>query len=631
MQSSRSENFSDFNIDEISLKNSSELKTLLETEINPETKNKIREELSKRVTIYIWKGESSSLVSIAKRRMGHAALETHTGGEQGQGVYVSLWPDANCANKISDCNKKCSHFHSRSQDVRFLNKQPEEIFLYGLNIEAINKLFLLANRTNEKGELIELEWHWIDRLRYRTFIGFSLTKKTTSCSGLVYHFLEKAGINKISQERVHSALFQWIVFSGAFLFFFSSLYYSYAIAKKGGNAILQYTHLNYSVKYGPIKNKNFTFKKGIITGIQNSLRGISDSLAGKQYQNHLSYNANEKIDVLRLKFQIAILQMESKKIDIESTMRNKKLLEFRLKNTNELVELIIPILQDRKRIQDAEIEYVLIKEAQINQKFNNLKIQVEKECPKNIWEENELNRSLSELSDQCRVLLLHKNKLETEMEELKPRGLHIEESIMGFEKQLSDLLSERDDIVSKINNLPQNTDLIKKLNKLNLKKEQLIHNLKNISSDNTVLSPNLNQSLFYLGIGTGEILATLIWLGIGVGFFAASKMLFPSLPVENPSKNFELSIGASVLSHIGSPLFAYLFLSLGGLLGSTLFSWQYSRNLYNSLRPNDLYDLLKKIKNPSASSMSMFGLFSKKNNYPENAAKNLTFTQPGFN
>ena len=547
-------NFVEINIADISSKKSGELKNILNRSIDENIKQKIMEELSKRVTIYTW-NVSNIFYSLRSKEFGHVALQTHTGGDHNQGHYISFWPNADCSKRLSNCNKLCSHFHSLAQDTNYYYRSPDhEIWLYDLNIAEINTLFERARQTNAKGELIDLSWDWRDRLHYRTFIGFSLTKDTTSCSGLVYYFLEKAGLNHISKKHIHGTPFQMVVFSASLAFSFLFVFFLYRMASRGSEFVYAYSRKRLYLN----QNHKYPFAKGLMEGVKNAGFSFLNRCEGKENSHSIGdpYKSEKTIALenrlehmeTKLKYTKAI----GNKIDIESHCKINETKVFNI--------LIKYTLDDRKC--DGKLRQ--IKNSELNTEIKESQIQMV------ISQKNTLLLKLYE--DLC-----YQQKIQNDnFQQLKNINEQLETIQLQLEN-LSDVISER---------------------------------------KNLLVTSTRNQPLYILGFGLGEILISLlIFIGI-TGLFKwidskGTSDLLRSIP--NHSLNvMSFSIGRSLLDHIGSPLIVYAGISLGGLLTTAIISWQHSKMLYNSRRPSDVYTLLKNIKKekPYEISTSQTGMFA---------------------
>ena len=137
------------------------------------------------VTVYTRKEGASSVGINSDLDLGHSALRTWSGGENGTGIYVSFYPGHTRKKGSVDqkCKQSVAHFHTLKQESI---DGIEKIDLYGLDVEAINQAFKLLhdeNMTSRKP--------WSTRF---------------NCSDLVLELLETGGIHKkISLRRYDEA------------------------------------------------------------------------------------------------------------------------------------------------------------------------------------------------------------------------------------------------------------------------------------------------------------------------------------------------------------------------------------------------------------------------------------------
>lgn len=162
-----------------------------------------------KVTVRIWPRDVASSSPKTWFSLGHAALQTHSGGEDNKGEYISFWPGSACRSAHADAKSKgkeypCTihdrdHFHTRDIDKTIYQKEPPAGYTYRfetLDVEAIHRRFRAFKDS-------KFEW---------SLLGSSLLKEndhsSKNCAGICLFLLEAGGLfSRLGYKRQNDYYF----------------------------------------------------------------------------------------------------------------------------------------------------------------------------------------------------------------------------------------------------------------------------------------------------------------------------------------------------------------------------------------------------------------------------------------
>lgn len=161
--------------------------------------------LKNAVTIRIWN------MNPLKKEVGHVSLETHSGGEEGDGIYASFWPDL--PTKIDGefdgpeyvVAKKGKSFLRTSKYDKDCYKGKKRSYkerVYSLDIDKINTAFYKFKESEFVWDLASTSiFHHVEGFLKKIWAiltrkEFENQESTSNCAGLVLLLLKAGGIDK---------------------------------------------------------------------------------------------------------------------------------------------------------------------------------------------------------------------------------------------------------------------------------------------------------------------------------------------------------------------------------------------------------------------------------------------------